>query len=1792
MTLHASFIWKNPDATKDLNDRIRRIVNRGIVWGGALNPAGAGLQVIVDPVVAVSFDGMTVSEDAQETLTVAAGERNYVVLWAKYNEGGVPATPTLTYQVYKEADYLIHPEKDYLIVYGVVELAPAAIGVTLSDIDLTVRDEIDPLGRDWYRGRVATSAGLPVGPPTANRIGDFYFVDADNTFYFWNSTIWEPLNTGSYNTETVVMSQMVAQTERARIVDGSGFVGGPRPGPGADASEIEAGIVETPSVADQVGVDTAAWKVNGHFVETHGQYVTLAAKPGGGFRYDIIFLEVWREAVTVPELFTYDRNPDGASQYTLEEVDDKLQQLEWSAGIPVAPTADNFNVNALDARSHAWRVVKFRLGTASNMPSSVALYNPSDPTISAACTNHDGNPFASEPAGSGMDDRIWRGTSTISSDGYSWAIPLFVLRRVSTENAGAANAVKVFRDGVRHVFPVYPNCDVDKTARSLAQNVHSSEPAPFGLAHFPHKKPSGFMGGFAQPLRTAVGVDNVQVASKPFKFRVRGVEDAIAPPGGLTAVDIGTPPVAVGTWARTLIYLKMNVTMYNNEPGASVANYYQSTLHRPLIPSSPTGTIRAQGWKRGYISYQFVAEDLGANDYRDEYDAMVASGWTRGDVTLTTAALQFEDGGLWSRSIPIDDDDRVHPFETEWAVPVCVVHRRNTQPWVFGTNPNGSGGRTDGRDNANVISPDDLADLRHRVGVTEAQYKPILEESVDKALKGQLRTRMANKYTGAGISGVVAGSRILQTDYIGASGGGAFELALPDGNRRTWSDAKEFALVSMELDMSVGASSDDLHDWAVAGMIGTLTIKAPPGSHLVRHIPGCLYAEGDNADPDFLDFLGPPCWSTRYDPSFLLPSHASAKVVDGSNQLTNLPFWRHDTPGSNAVPDYGQPFKVVPGTLDDQGRATEMTGYVNLNISTDTAVLSWWVHYDRTFTGPYSANYGLAEIPDTVHKVTFDPTGTAEDVHVGPIYTTIRKTVAASLTVTITDADVTAATGTPGTVRLLGIDPQTVRSDPDMATFLTVTSYSLTHTTLDAITVTFSAPYTGDLVFDVFYDSDIARWIEVGRGGKSVQALFSWGVNDTIDLGATPPAVSEYSFGIGSATWGPIATDRDMSNFAAPLIFTRASLIVDWTQLPGGLFVPFPHSNLITLDTLITNLPMERYVMIVWPNQTPLALAEKLQIDYTYTPYQGLSSSGGAAPVPATAVPELRSLLHGTVEENTDFFATQTGPSSYFSGVNAFSGFPVSNTADGQSVTGLSMGDDRMSTYNRTALVAPEAPYGAQPSATLASQEQARLNAACVLRLPYPMDPAMVSSTVTNYHSSVMEFDLDPLRAGAAAGVHQCAPGYPNTSYTNSGSTAQNLSHQYVNGLTRLRVSGGVHEEDKSYIASADRYAISTTVFPPLSNLNQGYRVQSASAGDLLDYRVGFDGPLNARILRTMTLMETDANSGSGETTGMFFYNPVTRDWAPNATVNDLARYTVDTRSPGVYRTYWTAVNIWVGGVTSEKMFVTYPAIVQEYARQFPLIFGARWLQPVLKLFNNPGGAVTGYIYETEFTASTEAAFELSGLPFPGGRKKVTDLIKVPFGSYESNETSSTLGSNYGSSAASVSALKGLTVEYPANWSDPTKLALEGLIQGGDNGRGGGRGLYLGSTESRYCMPMFVPGTGTTLQWVLRQEHLVVDQEDAPPTFPYMPADALFNQSTQTYIQYDIGGPLAYVFFGALMRPTDFKYKNRMVMQISGGPTGGIDTKDNNTHYSPEDLDGTAIDAFWPIGRPLFDPVD
>jgi len=1788
MTLRASFIWKNPDATRDLNDRLRRIVHRGIVWGGALNPAPSGLNVIVDPAVAVSFDGMTVVEDSQATLPVSAGQTQYVVLWAKYNEGGVPATPTLTYQVLEQSVYNAHPEKDYMIVYGVVTLAPAAVSVTVNDIDLTNRDEVDPLGRNWFRGKVANPAALPTGAPEANRIGDFYFVDSDNTFFFWNGTIWEPLNTGSYNSETTLMNKLIADSERDRIKNGSGVIGGPRPPQSPYAAEPDLVFEQTPSIADQIGVDTFSALVNGHYMEVHGQYVTLDPKPGVGTRYDLVFLEVWREDISAPETWTYDRNPDGTLTYTIGEISDKVEELQWKAGIPVAPTADNFDVNTFESDNHDWRVVKYRLGFKTDMGSTVGLYNPSDATMVAAILNHDGNAFSAQPAGAGSDDRVWIGASTIASDGYSWAIPLFVVKRLSTENPGGGDGIKLFRDGVRHVFPVYPVCDLDQATRGLMDKIHATEEAPVGIDHYPHDEPSGWLEGYDTIIQTVGAANSIRVADETFKVRMRGIEDRIRVPGGVD-IQLGTPPAA--SHERIMVYLKLNITLYDNELGSAVTDYYRSLKHRPLIPSGIAGTMRGQGWKKGFVQWQFVFRSIGSTAYTDEDEIMPLDGWTKGDVTLPPS-LQYEDGGLWSRAIAIDADDRIHPFLAEWAIPVCLIHRRNTSPWDFNTNPNGTGvSRPDTRTDATLIHQDDLVDLRRRADLDTEELPALIDHTMDLAMRGQLRTRMANKYQGAGTGGTVGGARILQTDSLGTVAG-AFNLTPPDSIRKIWSDAKELHLVGVEFDL-FASSSGDLYDYTYEpgpgpGLPrGVLQIhsSAIPNQYfqIVRHIPAALYAErADN------DFYGPPLWSTREeaDERSIDFSPAAAKYIDGSNAVYTIPFlYKAD----NTQPGFyldGQGFEVT--AMDSTGRAITMEGHINLGAhpggvsAPATAVLSWWVHYDRSFTGsPYSANYGLAEIPDVVHSVRKDPSGTNEEMHLGPMYTVVRKSIAAASSVTITAADVTASSGVSGTVTMVGIDKMSTRSNygSDVTTIISSMTMAAAR---NAITVNFSGgPHTFDAEFVIFFETaDVNKWVEIGKGGKSVQAYFEWEENE-IDFGAPPGAGVAAAYSIGSATWRNL-TVGGKTYLNMPCVWTRPDPVSDYTWLDTGLggaggggIRGYQNSNLMSI---ITTAATDTRLLVIAPAHKPLtsAAADQVVIHYTYTPYQGLMSDGGKTPVLPGALTKAKKMLHGQVENNSEFFVSQSGACSYYSGVDGWSGQPVNHSPLSLvSVPGFEE-------YNVTDLVKPQHPLGTVELNERAGEGRG-LAPAAILRLPFPQRSQMFDSISSNYHTGVMDFDIDPSRAGVASGHLSYAPGY-EPSYV--AFVDLRRYHHFINGLTPLAAHGEPKKLDETSVIAPSSYKETTgnpTLFLEYWSLaainNASYWINPVTRG----------GEIVKRIRTNADISSFFPTSGSG----IFLLS-----LGGSALVSTPAGYLdMNNKKPR----YTSKIPINSGTAIEDMAFFMHPGSV--ITHELVRLGGVYDRLAVEYHLNYVEQHSTGLMWNTSVVSDSEYFYNNAQLLLGStwNTQRSVDLIKLPFSSSCSRKTFSEYGTtasytqgNEITYASSMTSLEGLRVGYPPSWSPSTISTLESYISAPDNGMGAGRGLFFGTNTYRFSMPVLVPGSGTALSNALLTVFDLIDQETEPPvSVPYMPGEPLFATSNQVYLHRDHGGPVAYVCYGTAMRPEDPDYRNQAVLQISGGPTGGTSMNlfyagaNYSDYYTAADLHGTALDAFWMPHRPV-----
>jgi hypothetical protein len=148
-----------------------------------------------------------------------------------------------------------------------------------------------------------------------------------------------------------------------------------------------------------------------------------------------------------------------------------------------------------------------------------------------------------------------------------------------------------------------------------------------------------------------------------------------------------------------------------------------------------------------------------------------------------------------------------------YAIPICMVHRRNTTAYDLDTNPNGAGSaisvqsdRPDGL-YSTVIVPQDVIDLRHKISLTQMDFEEIIEESLSLLMRGELNTKL-NKGDTYGTSGSVRGTKLIYCEQLGGSApylnnvnvrvnGNNLSISemAPDGQRRSWTDA-EYAQIT------------------------------------------------------------------------------------------------------------------------------------------------------------------------------------------------------------------------------------------------------------------------------------------------------------------------------------------------------------------------------------------------------------------------------------------------------------------------------------------------------------------------------------------------------------------------------------------------------------------------------------------------------------------------------------------------------------------------------------------------------------------------------------------------------------------------------------------------------------------------------------------------------------------------------------------------------------------------------------------------------------------------------------
>lgn len=1795
MTLKAIFRWKNPDSTADLNLRQANLVSRGISWGGEIQP-GVGLTINVTPAVAHSHDGMTVLENENTVLNVLAppgGQINVVVLKAQYNPGGSPAQPTLNWHVYEESVYNARPDKDYLIVYGKVILSGGAVSVTLLDIDTTERDVVDPMGRDLIRGIVATPAALPLPPPNTNREGDGYYVVSENTFYFWDGLAWTAQTSGAFSTETTDFNRDVVKRERDRVIQGSGVLSGTG-GDTGFARHPQVAFNPDPTQDSMMGFQSFEAVVNGHFVETHAQLVQLDPKAD---RYDLIFLEVWREEVADPDSVTYERNPDGSTTYTLKQASDQYEQMLYTSGL----SGNNFSLKELGTDDHKFLVTKYRFGHITGCGQN-ALSAPSDAAVVALALNFDGNAFTA-PTAIDPDSRTWYGTAPTAYDGVSWAIPISVVRRTTTEDFTTNSAIQVFRvsDWNRWVFPVYPIADVENAARenletqNLQDAVAYKPPAVGKRMTYPNEKPSGFLTGMEYEIGPGVAPNTVQFYNEPFKVRVRGIEDWIDF-SQILGFDtgLGVPPIV--NYAREFVYLKMNITLF--EDSVNKPNYWLSPKHRPLFPSrfGFVSPVQGQGYKRGYVQWELVVDrnNVSIAKSLDEDSAMVANGYQRGDASLSTilpgSNFEFKDGGLWSKPIAVMEDDRVHPLEAEWAIPICLIHRRNSGAWDFMSNMNGSGPtRPDDRQDPALIHPDDLVDLRHMVDVSEGDLEAMLEADIEKLMKGQLRTRMASAWSGQGVGDNVAGSRILQSDIIGTAPP-AFNLPVPDGNRAIWSDAREFQVVARSWDLTLAAGGpSDLIEYT-PGATPILILRAPVGAHLIRHTPTLIYTDNDGPIPPagpsatFLAFRSEPCWSTRqynHDgvsaPAEPFPSPAEGKMLVPVTQAEARLEVNPETYTVLNTDDYGRPIEIR----------------YEMNNVPGTAVASWWVHYDRGLSigagYPYNVNYGLAEIPDEVHRLVKGPTtGSPEEVNLGTLATVIRKTGVAGTSIVITSAEVLAASGVSGaTARIMGFDVFDITySNGSPVIDPAVTTLNSGQTTL---TISWAGPYNGDLEVVVYFETDVVdKWAEVGRGGKSVRGYFSWDEH-TIDYGVGADA---QAYSLGSKVWQNAEVGDTLRHM--PLFWTSAAPGGPWALVPpfqSGFRAGYRYSNIVSLSPQsVIAPPVQQYVKCIVPVlEAPSNIAaDYLEIDYTYTPYQGLSADGGAIAVPATALVTLKERLHGEVVVNSDFYATQSGATSFFGGVDAWSGWPT-RIPD---IT-LNAFSSRFSAYNCSALVAPPS---SKSALTWGHLDRRNSNAAAVMRLPFPASQSMSFGTVVNNTHRNMDFELDPGRTGAAAGQWSFAPAYPDLL---TGVVVR--ADQFVNSLSRLASRGFRSENRRSYMVTAASY----------QGGHNGENYSHAITSGRAAWVAGPSSPLEADcdlrpnrgevVANVMTALAniyeddlTNAGAGNGvQVTVPGYPNMLKVDVFPTSYPQ---KYLLGNPYSGF------GIETFPGAISNSELLlcVCSGSLMAYYAARGPEY------SAMSRIDLETSAVVTSrYLLSTKVVLGDDIIQSskdrlITGLLAAAGFNSVPhpDLVRVPFGS------GSGMGQDYGATnvaswtrlarSSGRTSLKGARIAYPDSWTPAVITELESFIQASQLFHSGyGRGLYFGTTNrNRYTMPVLVPGSGIPINYLARNEHIVLDDNaEQPEAFPVQPMESLFENSNRRWYQADHGGQMAYVFYGLMINPESNSHHGRVTMQISGGPTSATDSLLGQEARFPEigteQVDGTALDAFHPTHRPI-----
>lgn len=1234
--------FRNQDSTLDLNTTQARIVDRAIFDGGTLTPSAVSLQVSIAPFIASGYDGMVAVSDTTENRSVPApasagpARVSYLILHLEYRS---LTAPIVNLQVVPETTWLTSVSRNFFVTFAKFSIPFGATSLTDPGvvIDYSPGDWADKLGKTGWRMPVATAAALPT---TQNRDGDVRIAFDTRLAYAWNAltSTWSPIG-GAIDLAEIASRDAESKYQWHRVTSGSGFVNEiPQStlGTSVSGSAVRTpGSVQFPFIPLGVVANSAIlpgchYLMNGHFIKAHATEIVFPAAPGVGERFDLLFLEVWRETLTLPSSETYD-NQGGVPQL-FSTVRAALEQMT-EAGGTLAASFDLSEMEVYDSTTFV--VTRYQYRVAQNVNVSVLT---DTSTVAGGILNVDGNAFS---VGSNVDQKLWQAAAaTTAVDDVSWAIPLMVVRRTSDELAGPPY-IDTFRGDERFVFDVAPRAELGTGLIEVEETLAAGALASAESAQF--ERPDGFITGTNDPIV----INNGSLDVPPALVQVMGRRLQWASP-----VNVLLPAAPASSGRTDLLVLEVFQTAFT--PPSPVADAGPELQFRARIGP------KSMQW---VAKFRFFSLPLGA------LETTVEGAMTAAAVYSTVAG----EPALWSRAADamVGED----PTSLVWALPVCLVHRRNTTAYaVSAVGQNGADRSAfPGLPNRAATFPyeGELLDVRSRSVSDPEELQRILDESFDKLVAGDLRTNMREHP----IATAVSGTQLLQVDLIGPAAAAGTHLIpnVPNGRQTVWSESDEAELFTwsfLNLDID-HTDPTGVFNWTAA--TNTLGISLPPGY--------MMSLDGQNP----------------FNPQG--PQGYVAYSIDGNVAGDRRPIPMDHAYFSGAVPIgwFIQGDAVTP----TPGRQTEVVLTLNgaaayAEVAAVMLIGVWGVKRNHeagrsSILNSYTNNRGLFGMPERVHRIDYSLTGIApytrawvgvplnyiEVPVVGDALVLDRATLYADGTISKDLASVATALNTWAVAGLT----LSSTSSLDRVRYIQFTDDAGVLPAFERLRIEFFPgtvpPGTTARITLICTGDLVTSWFEVDPGSKQVRGPYTVAQNQfsfttsadhktfesaagplcpwsdcgvsvlgglasgSLATAASSPAVlipgttelSYYAAGTANAAYEIWfnAADRDAARNIGSGQSVTLQQAVDVSGVSSLMNIG-AYSSMFSLNLAYSGGVFGNHTsVVVAPIRTPLPTGAVARIYYEYIPYQGITSS-------------LETKINGTVEGISDQIVFTSGP--------------------------------------------------------------------------------------------------------------------------------------------------------------------------------------------------------------------------------------------------------------------------------------------------------------------------------------------------------------------------------------------------------------------------------------------------------------------------------------------------------------------------------------------------------------------